>query len=57
MIDLSDGLASELVLDALAESVEVPVTTVGEVTNGGVVFHRRREPVEGLSGWDHFSAT
>ncbi len=50
--------APEPVLDALAESVEVPVTTIGEVTDGAdVVFRRGGEPVEGLSGWDHFSAT
>jgi thiamine-monophosphate kinase len=45
-------------LDALAESVEVPVTTIGEVTDEtGIVFRCGGEPVEGLSGWDHFSAT
>ena len=50
--------APELVLDALARSVEVPVTTIGEVTGGAnVAFRRRGEPVEDLSGWDHFSAT
>jgi thiamine-monophosphate kinase len=42
------------VLDALARSVEVPVTVIGEVTDGGILFERRGEPVEGLSGWDHF---
>jgi thiamine-monophosphate kinase len=47
--------ASEQALEALAESVEVPVTRVGEVTDGGgVVFSRGGEVVEGLSGWDHF---
>jgi thiamine-monophosphate kinase len=50
--------ASEPVLDALVESIEVPVTKIGEVANGNnVVFRRAGEPVEGLSGWDHFSAT
>jgi thiamine-monophosphate kinase len=50
--------APEPVLGALAESVEVPVTIIGEITDGaGVVFRRGGEPVEGLSGWDHFSAT
>ena len=50
--------APEPVLDALAESVEVPVTRIGEVADGaGNVFRRGGEPVEGLSGWDHFSAT
>jgi thiamine-monophosphate kinase len=47
--------APEPVLEALAESVEVPITRVGEVTDGaGVVFLRGGEMVEGLSGWDHF---
>jgi thiamine-monophosphate kinase len=47
--------APEIVLQALAESVEVPVTRIGEVTDGGgVVFWRGGEVVEGLSGWDHF---
>ncbi len=47
--------APEPVIEALAESVTVPVTTVGEVTEGsGVVFVRGGEAVEGLSGWDHF---
>jgi thiamine-monophosphate kinase len=50
--------APEPVLQALAESVEVPVTRIGEVTSGGgVVFWREGEVVEGLSGWDHFRAT
>jgi thiamine-monophosphate kinase len=47
--------APEPVLQALAESVEVPVTRIGEVTDGGgAVFWRGGEVVEGLSGWDHF---
>jgi thiamine-monophosphate kinase len=50
--------APEPVLDALAESVEVPITKIGEVTQGsGPVFVRGDEAVEGLSGWDHFPAT
>jgi thiamine-monophosphate kinase len=49
--------ASASTLDALAESVQVPVTVIGEVTDGAdVVFRRGDEPVENLSGWDHFSA-
>jgi hypothetical protein len=33
----------------------VPVTRIGEVTDGGgAVFWRGGEVVEGLSGWDHF---
>jgi thiamine-monophosphate kinase len=47
--------APEPILQALAETVEVPITRVGEVTDGaGVVFLRGGEMVEGLSGWDHF---
>ncbi|MDP8946731.1 MAG: thiamine-phosphate kinase [Actinomycetota bacterium] len=47
--------ASASTLDALAACVEVPVTVVGEVTDGAdVVFRRGDEPVETLSGWDHF---
>jgi thiamine-monophosphate kinase len=43
------------VIEALAGSVEVPVTTVGEVTDGsGAVFLREGGVVDGLSGWDHF---
>jgi thiamine-monophosphate kinase len=44
------------ILDALARSIEVPVTVIGEVTAGpDVVFRRAGEPVEELSGWDHFA--
>jgi thiamine-monophosphate kinase len=44
------------VLAALAREVGVPVTHVGEVTDGGgVVFHRGGEPAGDLSGWDHFA--
>jgi thiamine-monophosphate kinase len=50
--------APEPVLGALARSVEVPITRIGEVTEGAeVVFRRGGEPFEDLSGWDHFSAT
>jgi len=50
--------APEHVLRALAESAGAPVTTIGEVTDGGgVVFLRGGEVVESLSGWDHFRAT
>ena len=49
--------APESTLDALAESVEIPVTTIGEIADEGVVFRRGNEPVEDLSGWDHFSPT
>jgi len=47
--------APEPVLDALAQSVEVPLTVIGETTEGEVIFRRGDEPVEGLSGWDHFT--
>jgi thiamine-monophosphate kinase len=44
------------VLDELARSVEVPLTTIGEVTDGAdVILLRDGEPVQDLSGWDHFS--
>jgi thiamine-monophosphate kinase len=44
------------VLDALARRVGVPVTVIGEVTEGAdVVFRRAGEPVRDLSGWDHFA--
>jgi thiamine-monophosphate kinase len=43
------------ILDALAESIEVPLTIIGEVTPGDVAFRRGEEPVDGLSGWDHFA--
>lgn len=33
---------------------EARLTVVGEVTRRDVVFHRGGEPVEELSGWDHF---
>ncbi len=43
------------VLDGLAKNVAVPLTMIGEITEGDVVFERGGEPVEGLSGWDHFT--
>jgi thiamine-monophosphate kinase len=42
------------VLEALAENVDVLITVIGEITQGGVGFMRGGEPVEGISGWDHF---
>jgi thiamine-monophosphate kinase len=42
-------------LSALAKSVEVPITRIGEITQSDVVFTRKSEPVEGLSGWNHFT--
>ncbi|HEX6711541.1 MAG TPA: thiamine-phosphate kinase [Rubrobacter sp.] len=47
--------APESVLDVLAQNVDVPITVIGEVTQGDVGFRRGSEPVEGLSGWDHFA--
>ena len=47
--------APESVMDALARETEVSITVVGEVTDGGVLFERGGEPVEGVSGWDHFA--
>jgi len=43
------------VLDALANSVEIPLTVIGEITEGDVVFERGDKRVEGLSGWNHFT--
>jgi thiamine-monophosphate kinase len=47
--------APEPIIDALAHEVEVPLTVVGEITEDDVVFRRGDEPVEGLSGWNHFA--
>ncbi|MBA2510092.1 MAG: thiamine-phosphate kinase, partial [Rubrobacteraceae bacterium] len=47
--------APDQVLRALAGTIEVPVTIVGEVTESGVDFRRGDGTVEKLSGWDHFS--
>jgi thiamine-monophosphate kinase len=49
--------APEPTLDALAGSIEPPLTTIGEFTHRAddITFRRRGEPVENLSGWDHFS--
>jgi thiamine-monophosphate kinase len=43
------------VLDALAENVDVRITVIGEITQGDVGFRHGEEPVEGLTGWDHFA--
>jgi thiamine-monophosphate kinase len=43
------------VVEALAAESEVPVSVIGEVTGEDVVFLRDGEPVESLSGWDHFA--
>lgn len=47
--------APERVLEELAERAGVPLTVIGEVTQAEVAFRRGDEPVEGLSGWDHFA--
>ncbi len=49
--------APEPILDALAGSIEPPLTTIGEFTHRAddITFRRGGEPVENLSGWDHFS--
>jgi thiamine-monophosphate kinase len=46
--------APEPIVDALTESIELPLTKIGEVTDEGIVFRRGGEQVENLSGWDHF---
>jgi thiamine-monophosphate kinase len=47
--------APKRVLNRLADSIGVPLTKIGQVTQKDVVFKRGDEPVEGLSGWDHFA--
>src|SRR3712207_5998947 len=47
--------ASEKVVEALAAESETPVTVIGEITEEEVFFVRDGEPVENLSGWDHFA--
>ena len=47
--------APEGALEALASASDAPVTVVGEVVPGDrVVLLRDGEPVDDLSGWDHF---
>jgi thiamine-monophosphate kinase len=46
--------APQKLVEALTAESEVPVTVIGEVTEKEVVFLRGGEPVENLSGWDHF---
>ena len=43
----------DLVMGLAAES-DAPVTVIGEMTQEEVIFLRNGEPVENLSGWDHF---
>lgn len=48
--------ASQEVVTALSEGLDLPLTVIGEVIEGeGTVFLRNGEPVENLSGWDHFA--
>lgn len=46
--------ASQEVVEGMAAESEVPVTVIGEVTGGEVVFLRDGEQLTNLSGWDHF---
>jgi thiamine-monophosphate kinase len=46
--------APQKLVEALTAESEVPVTVIGEATEKEVVFLRGGEPVENLSGWDHF---
>ena len=47
--------APEHVLEQLAETIEPPLTVIGELAQKNVAFRRGNEPVENLSGWDHFA--
>jgi thiamine-monophosphate kinase len=47
--------APELLLDTLANSVEVPLTLIGQITDSDVIFERGGESVDGLTGWNHFT--
>jgi len=48
--------APEAVIEELARNMDVPLTVVGECTETReVVFLSEGEPVEELSGWDHFT--
>jgi thiamine monophosphate kinase len=41
---------------ALSEGLEFPLTVIGSVIEGeGAIFLRNGNPVQNLSGWDHFS--
>lgn len=43
------------ILDELAESIELPLTVIGEFTQGDLAFRRGNEPIDRLTGWDHFA--
>jgi thiamine-monophosphate kinase len=47
--------APEPVLKELEQSIELPLTVIGKLTQKDVAFMRKDVPVEGLSGWDHFA--
>jgi thiamine-monophosphate kinase len=48
--------ASEEVITALSESLELPLTVIGSIVEGeDAIFLSSDNPVENLSGWDHFS--
>lgn len=48
--------APEGTVEALRAEMDVPLAVIGEFTGRrGVGFVRDGEPVEGLSGWDHFA--
>lgn len=46
--------APESVLDDMEKAFDAPLTVIGEVAGGEVVFVRGEAVVENLSGWDHF---
>ncbi len=47
--------APEPLLGTLANSVEVPLTLIGQITDSDVIFERGGESVDGLTGWNHFT--
>jgi thiamine-monophosphate kinase len=47
--------APEKVVEALVKESKVPITVIGEMVGEEVVFVRSDEPVENLTGWDHFA--
>jgi thiamine-monophosphate kinase len=47
--------APEPLLDTLANSVEVPLALIGQITDSDVIFERGGESVDGLTGWNHFT--
>ena len=46
--------AHEDAIKELEAEADTPVTVIGEMTQEEVIFLRNGEPVENLSGWDHF---